>query len=247
MRRVRGNLREPSFQYYPKDWQADAVFGCSLAARGLWHEMMNVMHFSERYGYLALNGKPMPDDQVARRCGTSLQEYLALLGELDAAGIPRRTPDGIIYSKRMVNDAKQRAKWRKQKRNQRHAGGGQMAVVRDLSAQSPPDLHSSSASPKKEKPKPTLAQPASETPPAERARRRQMLIWRKEKEAAVKREAQVGSPSQSISQQGAARFCSQCGRTLGWHKWAEKHPESARLRDQWDGHGFVAPAAEATA
>jgi hypothetical protein len=80
--------------------------------------MMNVMHFSERYGYLVINGKPMPDEQVARRCGTSLQEYLALLGELDAAGIPRRTPDGCIYSKRMVEDSKRRKEWRK--RQQRH-------------------------------------------------------------------------------------------------------------------------------
>jgi hypothetical protein len=109
----------PYFNFYPEDWRSDAVFGCSLAARGLWHEMMNLMHFCEPYGYLATNGKPMPDEQVSRRCGTSTQEYAALLGELDAAGIPRRNSEGIIYSKRMVSDDKKRKEWRKWQKTHR--------------------------------------------------------------------------------------------------------------------------------
>jgi hypothetical protein len=107
--------------YYPKDWRADAVFGCSLAARGLWHEMMNMMHASERYGYLCNNGAAIPDEAISRYCGCSLQEYQTLLPELERAGVPRRTPNGIIFCKRMVDDQKERQVWRKQKKNQRDA------------------------------------------------------------------------------------------------------------------------------
>src|SRR5690348_18451952 len=79
--------KAPSFQYYPDDWRADAVSGCSLAARGLWHEMMNMMHGTERYGYLVANRQPIPDATIARYCGCSLAEYHVLLGELDSAGV----------------------------------------------------------------------------------------------------------------------------------------------------------------
>jgi len=113
---VTGKL--PAFQWYPKDWQADAIFGCSLAARGLWLEMLHVMHGCEPYGYLVENGRPMTDERIARKCGTTPQEYSALLAELDAAGIPRRTNSGIIFSKRLVEDQKRRKEWRQ--RQQKH-------------------------------------------------------------------------------------------------------------------------------
>lgn len=111
--------KNPAFMYYPKDWRSDAVFGCSLAARGLWHEMMNMMHASERYGYLSMNGCPIPDESISRYCGCTLQEYQTLLTELARAGVPRRTPNGIIFSKRMVDDHKNRGIWKKEKKNQR--------------------------------------------------------------------------------------------------------------------------------
>lgn len=107
--------------YYPKDWRADSVFGCSLAARGLWHEMMNMMHASERYGYLCSNSLPIPDEAVARYCGCSLQEYQTLLAELSAANVPRRTNTGVIYSKRMVEDHRKRREWKERQDKHRDA------------------------------------------------------------------------------------------------------------------------------
>lgn len=98
----------PSFQFYPGDWARDPVADCSLAAQGLWLRMMLLMHDSERYGYLCLHGKPMDSASIARRCRCTLDEYLALLPELDASAIPSRTLEGIIYSRRMVRDHKKR-------------------------------------------------------------------------------------------------------------------------------------------
>lgn len=103
----------PSIQFYPGDWLRDNVSGCSLAAQGLWLRMMFLMHDSDRYGYLSANGSPIPSGFIARKCGCdTLSQYETLLSELDSAGVPSRTEDGIIYSRRMVRDAKRRKQWR---------------------------------------------------------------------------------------------------------------------------------------
>lgn len=109
----------PAFQFYPGDWLRDSVSGCSLSAQGLWLRIMFVMHDSDRYGYLSQNGSPIPADQVARRCGCTLQEFESLLKELELASVPSWTPDGILYSRRMVKDEKQRASDRDRKRKSR--------------------------------------------------------------------------------------------------------------------------------
>jgi len=99
----------PAFQFYPGDWLQDPISGCSLAAQGLWLRMMFIAHNSDRYGYLALDGKPLSPEAIARRCGCSLEQYLPLLAELDGASIPSRTKAGVIFSRRMVRDAETRA------------------------------------------------------------------------------------------------------------------------------------------
>ncbi len=99
----------PAFQFYPGDWLRDNVSGCSLAAQGLWLRMMLLMHDSERYGYLSINGLPIPQDHIFRRCGCdSLEQYMTLFAELDNAGVPSRTDTGVIYSRRMVRDERKR-------------------------------------------------------------------------------------------------------------------------------------------
>lgn len=97
-------VKLPALQFYPGDWLRDDVSGCSLAAQGLWLRMIFLMHDSERYGYLATNGTPIPPEHIARRCGVSQDQYVALLAELDAMRIFSRTTEGVIYSRRMVRD-----------------------------------------------------------------------------------------------------------------------------------------------
>lgn len=98
-------MKRPSFQFYPADWRTDsALQSCSLAARGLWHEMLCLMHECEPYGHLAVNGKPMKPAQVARLVGISEREYQKLLAELMDAGVPSLSQEGCIYSRRMVRD-----------------------------------------------------------------------------------------------------------------------------------------------
>lgn len=112
-------MKLPAFQFYPGDWLRDSVAGCSLAAQGLWLRVMFLAHDSERYGYLSINGVAMPRDFIARKVGCSLDEFDTLLIELDRAGVPGRTPEGIIFSRRMVRDAKERQQAGQRKKNQR--------------------------------------------------------------------------------------------------------------------------------
>lgn len=109
----------PSLQFYPGDWLRDSIAGCSLAAQGLWLRMMIIGHDSERYGYLQQNELPIPAESIARRCGCALSQYSVLLQELDAANVPSRTPDGIIFSRRMARDAELRKSWADSKKKQR--------------------------------------------------------------------------------------------------------------------------------
>lgn len=98
-------IKRPAFQFYPADWRKDLELqSCGVAARGLWVEMMCVMHEAEPYGFLTLNGKPMTDSQAASACRVTPRQYRELLGELQAAGVPGKNADGAIYSKRMVRD-----------------------------------------------------------------------------------------------------------------------------------------------
>lgn len=115
-------MKLPAFQFYPGDWIRDPVSGCSLAAQGLWLRMMILAHDSDRYGYLEQNGAAIPPEHIARRCGSPLEQYTSLLLELDAAGVPSRTPEGTLYSRRMVRDAKEREGNRKRQRRFRSNG-----------------------------------------------------------------------------------------------------------------------------
>lgn len=92
----------PWLKFYPSDWRADpALRMCSLAARGLWMEMLCVMH--ENGGYLAINGNPVTVPQLTNLAGGG--EVAEMLAELESAGVfSRQEQDGAIYSRRMLRD-----------------------------------------------------------------------------------------------------------------------------------------------
>lgn len=99
----------PSLQFYPGDWRKDpAVQSCSLAARGLWFEMLMVMFQSPRRGYLTLGGEPMTIAQISRSCGASEADVTLALQELENAGVYSKDRRQIIYSRRMVRDEEKR-------------------------------------------------------------------------------------------------------------------------------------------
>ncbi len=109
-------MKRPAFQFYPADWRKDVELqSCSMAAQGLWINAMCVAHECEPYGHLTVNGRGMSAAQFGRQVGLSPRETQGLLDELHDAGVIRRTPEGVYFSKRMVDD--------EDLRNRRAAGG----------------------------------------------------------------------------------------------------------------------------
>lgn len=98
--------KRPAFQFYPDKWQTDKdLRTCSIGARGLWAEIMCVIHTCTPYGHLTdAKGRAMPDSDAAQLCGVGLPSYRKLLAELEDKGVPSRTDGGVLYSRRMVRD-----------------------------------------------------------------------------------------------------------------------------------------------
>lgn len=126
-------MKQPWLKFYPTDWRSDpALRVCSLAARGLWTEMLCVMHDAEPAGSLLLNGKPVTVRQIAAIVGASAKETESLIAELEEAGVFSRDEDGTIYSRRMRRDI---AKAVRDKAN--GSGGGNPKLKKGVN---PPDI-----------------------------------------------------------------------------------------------------------
>ncbi|MGH1414850.1 MAG: hypothetical protein ACRBB0_15285 [Pelagimonas sp.] len=104
----------PFLKFYTSDWRADpALRMCGLAARGLWAEMICLMHEATPYGHLLVNGNSVTDAQLAALVGTPSELIPDLLGELETAGVFSRTRAGVIYSRKLAKMAKKTAVARK--------------------------------------------------------------------------------------------------------------------------------------
>lgn len=97
--------KQPAYQWYPGDARRDtALQSCRLVVRGLWREMLDLMHDGEPYGHLTAGGESIAEAQLARMVGESLPNVRRWLAELERKGVFSRTEAGIIYSRRMVKD-----------------------------------------------------------------------------------------------------------------------------------------------
>lgn len=117
-------MRRPSFQFYPGDWSSNPnLKRCTFAERGIWVEVMCLMHDQDEYGVLR-----WPLKEIAGAVGCKVSELQSLVrkgvmkgddGTLDEpfVYVPRSgrkdgdpvtlidTQDGPIwYSSRMVKD-----------------------------------------------------------------------------------------------------------------------------------------------
>lgn len=99
--------KHPWFKFFPSDWRADASLRmCSPAARLLWLEMLCLMHEADPRGYLLVKGRVPSADQLGMLSGITGGIVPELLSELREADVYSIDPDGVIYSRKMVNDTK---------------------------------------------------------------------------------------------------------------------------------------------
>lgn len=92
-------------KWYPADWRADpGLRMCSLAARGLWADMLALMHEAEPYGHLLVNGIAPSNRQLAGLLGCEEKEIARCMQQLEECGVFSRSEDGTVISRRMLRD-----------------------------------------------------------------------------------------------------------------------------------------------
>ena len=77
---------------------------CSLAAKGLWIEMMSIMGISERHGYLQIGGIPITNQQLAVMIGVPIKDVDKYMAELESNKVFNRDATGIPYCRRMARE-----------------------------------------------------------------------------------------------------------------------------------------------
>lgn len=96
-------MADPWLKFYTTDWRADPRLRmCSLSARGLWIELICLMHESDPYGHLLVNGRAPTPQQIAGLVGASVDDVESAIEELQGAGVFSRTKGRVIYSRKMV-------------------------------------------------------------------------------------------------------------------------------------------------
>lgn len=144
-------MSSPWMKFYPSDWRADpALRMCSIGARGLWMEMLCIMHEAVPRGSLLVNGRQITDRQLAGLAGISPEEAGGYLSELEDAGVFSREDDGTIFSRRIRRDEE---KAERDKANGRRGGSPLLKGV------NPPDNPPGGRGDKAQKPEARVQKP----------------------------------------------------------------------------------------
>lgn len=86
-------------------WEGDEALAlCSMAAQGLWMRLLCIA--AKEGGYVLIGGKAPTAEKLGRVVRASAQDVEAWLSELEEEGVFSRTGEGVIYSRRMVREAK---------------------------------------------------------------------------------------------------------------------------------------------
>lgn len=123
-------------RWWWSDWMGDlGLRKASLAARGLWIDMLAIMSSEEPIGYLTDGGQPMSDIQLSRLVGSTPAEVRTLLDELDRLHIFSRTKGGLLYCRRIVRDE---INARKNRDNGKKGGNPALLTKRSSARGNPP-------------------------------------------------------------------------------------------------------------
>lgn len=140
--------KNPSSVWYWNDWALDpAVRLCSMAARGMWMEMLAIAAAATPYGHVQVGDKPCSADDLAQLTGQRKQDVSRWIRELDTNGVFSRTEDGTIFCRRMVRETEQRQNKRKKAKVVRPPSNGKEPDLLDNPTLKPEKQAESCASP----------------------------------------------------------------------------------------------------
>ena len=120
--------REPAFQFYPNDWLGDPELRlCSAATRGVFIDLMCLMHKSKVYGKLLINGSSPSQGTLKTLLRIHHKTYHKAFKELLEYGVLKVDSEGVYYNARMIKD-----KALREMRRECGRLGGNPALKRDL-------------------------------------------------------------------------------------------------------------------
>lgn len=97
----------PAIQWYPGDWKKDAgVQSLDYYDRGVWWEILQIMHCSPRRGVLVWpTGEAMDDDSIAQLLGIDPEKWKQVRSRLLSRGVASVEQEtGALYNRRMLRD-----------------------------------------------------------------------------------------------------------------------------------------------
>lgn len=98
--------REENLPFEIEAWFGeDGLRLCSLAAKGLWIDLLCYMWRGEQRGQLRLGGQPMGPTDIAGMEGVKPEDIIPLLEELEGKHVLAKLADGTIINRRMVRRA----------------------------------------------------------------------------------------------------------------------------------------------
>lgn len=148
----------PAIQFYPGDWKKDpGVQALSFHDRGVWFEILLLMHESDQRGKLLLNGRPMPLEALSQLLGIDKQILQCTLDTLINYGVVSVCEETkALACRRMIRDEKLR-----QIRTEAGKKGGNPILLNQNSTTQlkliPTPSSSTSSSKKKDSPLPPQA------------------------------------------------------------------------------------------
>jgi hypothetical protein len=125
--------KRPAFQFYPSDWLNDlGLRQCSPMARGVWADLLCLMHDGEPYGHLATKSGELTIPWLANRLGMRARNLKSCIVELENFNVFSRNSEGRMYSRRMVRDEELRIQ---------RASGGALSANNPNVPRSKKDIH----------------------------------------------------------------------------------------------------------
>jgi hypothetical protein len=93
--------------YRPKDWMTDSgISSSSLAAQGLWINMLNLIILSGKGQLIDSQGRKIELKELAKILKHKEEDLKPLIGELESNGVFSRLDNGIIYNRRLYKEWK---------------------------------------------------------------------------------------------------------------------------------------------
>lgn len=105
-------MKLPSMQWYPGDWRKDpGVQSLSYEERGIWFELLMLMHDCEPRGKLMLNGQKISHERVGFMLRLTEDRISQAISQFISLGVASVCEDtGAVMCRRMVRDEQKREK-----------------------------------------------------------------------------------------------------------------------------------------